>query len=155
MRTPNHPRKAVCIRCVTANALLADGLFDADGIRTVLGDRSEDALSISRHPEDGEATATNACGMGVPATARSTPAAVPPIRAGGSTSSSDESSARGHLIQHPAEHLEAFREVLQPHADPDVVITGILEHGRRHKHQPMLLGAPAEPVPRPIPRADE
>ncbi len=62
------PSESSLHRCVTANALLADGLFDADGIRTVLGDRSEDALSISRHPEDGEATATNACGMGVPAT---------------------------------------------------------------------------------------
>ena len=70
---PDHhdaepPSESSLHRCAAATALLAEGTFDVDGVRSVLGDRSEDALSISRHPEDDEATSTNACGIGVPAT---------------------------------------------------------------------------------------
>jgi isopenicillin-N N-acyltransferase-like protein len=67
-RDAEPPSDSSLHRCATATALLADGQFDVEGIRTVLADRSEGALSISRHPEDGEATSTNACAIGVPAT---------------------------------------------------------------------------------------
>ena len=53
-----------------ATALLAEGEFDLEAVRGVLSDRSEGALSISRHPEDGEPTTTNACLIGIPAERR-------------------------------------------------------------------------------------
>lgn len=66
-RQPEEPSPSSLHRFDRATAMLAEGAFDLDAVRVVLSDRSEGALSISRHPDDGEAATTNACAIGVPA----------------------------------------------------------------------------------------
>ena len=66
-REPEAPSLSSRHRFDRATALLAEGEFDLAAVRGVLSDRSEGALSISRHPEDGEPTTSNACVIGIPA----------------------------------------------------------------------------------------
>jgi len=66
-RQPEAPGPSSLHRFDRATAMLAEGVIDLDAVRAVLSDRSEGALSISRHPDDGEPTTTNACAMGIPA----------------------------------------------------------------------------------------
>lgn len=61
------PSESSVHRCKRAGQLLEGGAHDLDAIRLVLSDRSDGVLSISRHPEDGEPTSTNACAIGIPA----------------------------------------------------------------------------------------
>ena len=57
-------------RCRRAEDLLAGGQHDVDSIRRLLADRSEGLLSISRHPDDEDPSATIACVIGVPGARR-------------------------------------------------------------------------------------
>ena len=66
-REPEAPSPSSRQRYERATALLAGSGFDLDSVRGVLSDRSDGPLSISRHPEDGEPTTTNACVIGIPA----------------------------------------------------------------------------------------
>ena len=62
------PSQSSLCRYERARSLLAQGQHDVGSIRNLLADRSDGALSISRHPEDAESASTNACGIGIPAT---------------------------------------------------------------------------------------
>ncbi|MAB83570.1 MAG: hypothetical protein CMJ24_09080 [Phycisphaerae bacterium] len=66
-RQPEPPSASSRHRFDRATSLVSTGGLDLEAIRTILSDRSEGALSISRHPEDGEPTTTNACVIGIPA----------------------------------------------------------------------------------------
>lgn len=67
LRQPEPPSLSSRHRFDRASTLVSGEGLDLEGVRAILSDRSEGALSISRHPEDGEPTTTNACVIGVPA----------------------------------------------------------------------------------------